>query len=117
MINDNILIKSTMNLLYFPKDIIIEISQNLPLKNLILVEQINHYFQNIIRETRWYHLTVCLRKLDNIEYVIQNYHFMKCDFNSSSINDNNVKCLANCHTLYLNNCNKITEETIINVYH
>src|ERR1700733_10307970 len=94
------------------KYIIMDILLYLPLKKLIEMEQLSTLYRDIIRKNNSSHLTITLRRVKNIKYVIKHYNFIKYDFNNSNITDKTVKFLGNCHTLDLSLCNKITDESV-----
>ena len=100
-----------MNIINLPKEIIIEIFGRLSLNELIGLESVLHSFRNIVRITKWYHIFVKLKNINYIQYVTQNYQFVNFDFRYSSITDEGVKHLANCHTLNLYGCHQIMDET------
>src|ERR1700733_10405419 len=82
------------------------------IKKLIEMEQLSTLYRDIIRKNNLSHLTITLRRVKNIKYVIKHYNFIKYDFNSSNITDKSVKLLGNCHTLDLSYCHKITDESV-----
>src|SRR3984885_14938426 len=94
------------------KYIIMDILLYLPLKKLIEMEQLSTLYRDIIRKNNLSHLTIILKRVKNIKYVIKHYNFIKYDFNNSNITDKSVKLLRNCHTLDLSWCNKITDESV-----
>src|SRR3984885_6333900 len=88
------------------KYIIIDILSFLSLKKLIEMEQLSTLYRDIIRKNNLSHLTITLRKVKNIKYVIKHY------IAYSHITDESVKLLGNCHTLNLSNCNLITNKSV-----
>src|SRR5580692_3564301 len=90
---------------------IIDILLYLPLKKLIEMEQLSTLYKDIIRKNNLSHLTITLRRVKNIKYVIKHYNFIKYDFNNSNITDKTVKFLGKCHTLHLSDC-EITDKSV-----
>jgi hypothetical protein len=71
----------------FPTEVIIEIFKNFPLTELLKMELLNKFFNELIRSFRWNHFTVKLNNIKFIEYVIKNYKFANYDFSNSLITD------------------------------
>src|SRR5580692_171477 len=90
---------------------IIDILLYLPLKKLIEMEQLSTLYKDIIRKNNLSHLTITLRRVKNIKYVIKHYNFIKYDFNNSNITDKTVKFLGKCHTLH-SYCDQITDKSV-----
>ena len=94
--------------------LLIQIFKELSLTDLLKIEIQNKYFRDLVQNTKWDHFVVKLQSTDKIKMVIKKYHFMKYDFSYSSITDEIVKKLRNCHSLDLSYCYKITDESVKN---
>ena len=95
-----------------PRVLLVQIFKELSLTDLLKMEIQNKYFRDLIQNTKWDHFMVKLQSINKIKIVIKKYNFMKYDFSNSLITDEIVKELRNCHTLNLNDCNKITDESV-----
>ena len=54
----------------FPKEIIIEIFEYLSLYNLITLANVNKYLNDFIKNNKWNHLMVRLKKVSIMKYLI-----------------------------------------------
>ena len=99
-----------------PKVLRIEILKYLPLSELINVSLVNKYLCALIRGHKWDHLIVRLKDTDKIQSVVKNFNFLKYNFSESNITDDVVKKLRSCHTLNLNQCRQITDESVLTTF-
>ncbi len=60
---------------HFANEIFVEIFKYIPLRELILLEQVNTLFKELIRSTSWNHFIVKLRDIKIINHVVKNYKF------------------------------------------
>ena len=99
------------NSIYVPNDIIILIMEKINLCQLITLERINQRTKKIIRTNRWEHFIVSIRqnKVEYLNYILNNYKFLKYDISNTNITDVDVSLLGGCHTLNLSGCTNITD--------
>jgi hypothetical protein len=114
-------------------DIIIMILNFLDIKKIIKCELICHDYKFIIQNHHWVNKQIYL-KINNIDYVLNNYNFKNIkisyyyridvnlyihklknchtlDLSNTKITHEIIKELKHCHTLYLNRA-KITDESV-----
>ena len=96
-----------------PQELFIEILKGLLLHELVDMTELDTNFNILIKRIEWDHIIVKLFALSDIRYVIKNFKFKKYDFTYSNINDDDLKLLTHCHTLYLVGCMCITEQASI----
>ena len=95
-----------------PLELLREILKLLSLKELIQMTILDTNMNKLIKQVKWNHMTIRVRNLERIKYVITTYKFKKYDFSYTDITDNEVKLLGACRTLNLSNCNKITDSSV-----
>jgi hypothetical protein len=88
-----------MELIDLSTHIIYDILNDLSLKELIKMEQVNKKFINIIRNGNWLH-TVMTSEAFLIKIITQ-YKFIIFSLSFSDVTNESVKMLSKCHTLYL----------------
>ena len=96
-----------------PSEIIILFLQYFNLNELIHLTLISNFFLDLVKKTRWPHITVDIMNLQQIICTTVNYNFANYTLQQfPGITDSRVYFFKNCHTVNLSGCRQITYESM-----
>jgi hypothetical protein len=92
-----------------PTEIWYEILKILPLKEFILMIQINTTIKELVKIVPK-NEKAKIKNVQELKYIIEKYNSKNLDLTKfQKITNNELIYLSDCHTLNLNGCNKITD--------